>query len=527
MGKLHLNLLRLFGLIVTAVSLYLWSKGSPTATVDYHGITVALPVYVLFFLLGVIFFIFPILPLTVFVALAPDSLTGWARRTIEEYTLPNSGLQSAHAQDVLANKLDEFIKHSNRRFWVTIISIILFITLIAPYLVTVQIARSSFRTHSNNLLHSLSDTRFDVSSADYFHRQLQDAAPALESFGPTSTNEVYQILNQLYSPSVTSASEFEKRLTSVYDAKIRPYVLDDIGIIDLDRLPLPYEPSLESSYAKVTLLTLLANICNEQGNQGRYLDPYLQARQLLKAALAINTKDPHDTAYTHNVFGVNYADSLRCYSLYSEKLKLNSVGTGKIKEALGETQPLAPLSMVRLADDHYRKAAAASSNNFAKARYLNNSADLRIWLLRQIHLQGAKIYGDGTTDEQFLIQNVDPPAPGDSSWHPTRLSSILQALANDLGEAIDLAHAPRIYFTRAQLYALAGDLYGRYKFVNVPPWSEAQNLRALGVQDLQTAASLGLPARFLETSRSDEFGLSSLSKSGDPKSTAVGVPGKP
>lgn|GEM_PF-2125723 len=514
MGKLHLNLIRVFGLLLTAVSLYYWTKGGDIGTVEYHGVTVSLPLALILTVLGATFFLFPILPLTIFVALAPEALTGWARKVIQEYTLPSPADGTPVPADPLSERLNTFIKHSNRRFWSTIIAILFFVTLIAPFLVTVQIARSSFRQHSNGLIRRLTETRFDASSADAFRRELQEAGPSLESFDSTATHEIYTILSKLYGPAVTNTPSFERQLSALYDEKIRPHVLQSVGIIDIDTLSLPYQPSLEPIAAKITLLSLLANICNEQGNQGKYIDPYLQARQLLRIALTNKVRDQADLAYTHNVLGVNYADSLRCYSQYLAKLASRSDASQKIRLALGEDQPLSPFSLARSADTHYRLAADASSNSFAKARYLNNSADLRISLLQKAHIHGEPIEGrDNAADEQFIVQNVDPPIQNDPSWHPTRLELILKNLAEDLTTAIDLAHAPRIYFTRAQLYSLAGQLHEKYRFQAAEPWSSEERLRALATGDLQTADSLGLPRRFFDPTRANELGLSWLAQS--------------
>jgi hypothetical protein len=504
MKKLEISL-RLFGLTLAATSVYLWLQGGLIAPVEYHGVTVTLPLHIVLFLFGILLLVFPVLPLTIFVSVAPEKVTGWARVIVESYALPN--VAPSPSGDPLADRLNKFIKYSHRRFWITLLSTLIFVTLVAPFLVTDQIAKSSFRLHSNGLLRLLRDTRFDFSSADLFRQELQDAAPAVNPFESTATYQIYQILSQLYGPTVTNTTAFERQLTTIYDTNIKPYVQADLGLLDLDSLPIPYEPSLEPTSAKVVLLTLLANICNEQGNQGRYADPYLQGRQLLKMALAIKIHEPRELAYTNNVLGVNYADSLHCYKQYIAKFAGKPEATPKIRVSLGENQPLAPLTIARLADYHYRLAADASSNNFAKSRYLNNSADLRISLLKEIHLQGIELSGQGTTDEQFLIQNVDPPVIEDPNWRPTRLVMILQNLSKDLGQAIDLSHGPRIYFTRAQLYSLGGQLHDKYRIEGGDPWGSASVLRELGLQDLRTAASLGLPTRILDASRAGELGV--------------------
>jgi hypothetical protein len=505
-------LLRLFGTVTTAIASYEWYRGGFFWTLTRAGSKIDIPAHLILILIGTFLLLAPELLLHLLAAIPPinksKSFTAWVKRTtLTKKTPTNSG--------DLPEYIEAYVRTNNLIRWAIIFTIaglsLTYLMFVQPNIIEHEVARVNFRTHTLGLIRLIDEAPLDFSSADLFRHQLFLAGPMIESMGRgTASAKLYKILTQLYDPSVTSSQLFESQLSHVYESEVRPYLNTEVGTLKESILAVPYTPQLEAMDAKIALLTLLAVLCNEQGDQGQFIRPYIQSRQLLNAALLLSPSSSGGLAFTHSTLGTNYANMLRSYSSYITLFSQNASSQKAIIEAIGETGSLQPLTLARLADQEYRLAYEGASANFPKARYLNNGSDLRISLLHQCHLRGVSLAGQGEADAEFLSKNVDPPpkAAG-TDWKPESLNSILTKLHSDLDLALSLSKNPRIYFTRAQLYSLSGSLSEKYgsQYLGSPV-----ELQGWGLHDLQTAADLGLNPHHFAPARASDLALDWLWK---------------
>jgi hypothetical protein len=426
----------------------------------------------------------------------------------------------------LAEFLKGFIRWNNIRTWgllliVTVLALVYF-SFVQPVIIAKSIDQSRFIAYAANLIRAIQDNPLDFSSGDNFRHELLIMTPVLEkSKAETSSVKLYKLLTRLYEPAPASPNEFESRLTSIYDEDIKPHVESATDLLSPSFLNGSSEKNPEPDSARAVLLTLYASVCKEQGSQGKFIAPYIQGRQLLRAALGLPVKDVRELAYTHNALGANYADTLRNYSSYADFFKTVALRE-KVSIALKEEQPLSPLALARYADNEYQLAFNYASSNFSKARYLNNSADLRISLINQCHMYGINLKRQDKADQKFVDDNVDLPVQGQGNGKPHHLLQIIQRLQQDLDRAVLLSREPKIYFTRAQLFSLAGALSEKYKCLILRP---PLKLRDAALGDLGMAASLGLSREYFDEARSVDLGLKWLWGSQDSRAKLLSLSG--
>jgi hypothetical protein len=241
-------------------------------------------------------------------------------------------------------------------------------------------------------------------------------------------------------------------------------------------------------------------MCNKQGDQGAYIQPYVVARQFLREALS--TLDEKATApMTHNALGVNYVGFLARYQDYERLFITSNDGLKHLNDALGEQQPLKPLTLARLADDEYEVASKTATDNFARARYLNNRTDLRLSLIASVHLHDSRYDSADQNDRRYLAENVDPPPENGT---PQRLWKILIGLRANLNTASRLVRDPYVLFTRGQTASVTGQLCEKYHY-SLPPCDQVNELRRTALSDLESARALQLPARWFSESRAEDL----------------------
>jgi hypothetical protein len=247
----------------------------------------------------------------------------------------------------------------------------------------------------------------------------------------------------------------------------------------------------------------------QSGDQGRFLAPYLQARQLLNKAISECPPNVSIPA-AYNARGLAYVSLILRYSDYQLLFEESNIRDLVSKE-LGETQPLSILTLARRADADFERAIATNTSTFSRARYLNNRVDLRMQLLAAIHLDGRQFQPVNEAEASVVHDNLDPPpTPAPRDWNPLNLAAILDTLDAQLTEASTLSAQPEIFFTRAQLYSIAGELNDKYALGR--RWADNSGTRRHALRDLETATQLGLSPRLIDQQRAAEFRLGWLWK---------------
>ena len=386
----------------------------------------------------------------------------------------------------------------------TLFGFLLFLIVVLPMLVSEVIARSNFRKNSNKIISMTQEIRVDFVNADRFMQQIRSAEPSLIAYpsNHTATQKLYDILSSLYRPQPENIEEFENRMSNIYDAEIRAYLDPASGMVEMEKIQIPYQSSLESINAPVTLLTLLAIVAHNQNNQGKFLDPVIQSMQLIN--LANNYDSSHlNLPATSNMLGLCYSGLIGSYKDYQSKFNSESIAKS-MEENLGHSGPLKVLALARLADQKFLDAKMASSRHYTRVRFINNNVDLKIKLIRAYHINNEPMDASADSDHKFLdkVVVVDK-ASKDFKYN---LIEVLESLREKLDEATKPPCPPPIFFTRAQLYCLIGELNKIYKF-NHHTFGNSDLLKKCARADIETAKSQGVSAKYFHPSDSEVLGI--------------------
>jgi hypothetical protein len=505
--KLSPVLIRVFGVSLAIVGIVIWYLGGYSFTMKVGEVTVFLPLDVTLLVGGLLCAYLPLLPLYIAAIFIPgrrrEAFLLWVEAHASE---PSVGDSPTAAQ--LASDLRDQFRHITRRYYATLFSIVILlgimVGLVLPMLVERYTQRQGFRLASDQLVELVQKNRLDFAARDVVRRELQLASASVAAVeSPTATSEIHRILSALYASSVVTPSAFREASTELYDAELFPHVDRSIGLLELGKVNNPYQPALESDAASSTLLTLFAVLAIEQGSQGQYILPYLQARQLLGEALK-RSKDEELIATTHNALGIVYSSILHSYDQYEELYGKGEVFRKRLHEELEDPAPISRLQLARMAEDHYEVGARIADSNFLQARFLNNRADLRMRLITLSHIQAEIFETSSSSDEDYLRQRVQPFIRDKGGFAEERLAEIFTGLKEDLDRALLLSREPSIFFTRAQLYSLAGELSARYE-ISDPFWADESKTCEGAIRDLATAASLGLGPDLFTPARAEDL----------------------
>ncbi len=481
--------------MLAAAGVVVWYRGGYLLPLPLGDLKVAIPIQYLLVILGIVTLALPDFTFKLFTAFLPPRV---ATVLEEKWPIKDQTPETATPAE-LATFVQSTVKRFDRRYYITLAVVILLVLIIPASIYLQYASKADFRRASRRLARIAQEAPLDFSAADAYRSISLDTDAAVGEYDHTATYELHHLLRELYPTHVVDPVTFEKNLATVYDSRIRRKVIPSYGTLPREALDVPFDASLDAKDAKVALLTLLGVMCNAQGDQGAYIQPYVVGRQLLREALL--AAGSSDTApLTHNALGVNYVGCLMRHSEYERLFVNTSDVVASLKTALGEAAPLRPLALARLANDEYEIASNTATNNFARARYLNNRTDLRLALIAAVHLRGAHFDRADPNDAVFLNQHVDPP-PTDGP--PRQLWKIFTDLRNDLNAAVRLSRDPHILFTRAQLASVNAQLCHKYEVPQVTCNRPELERRALA--DLESARSMQLPARWFTAARSSDL----------------------
>lgn len=510
-------LLRIFGALIAIIGGLLFWFGGKQLTLDlFGGVVVPLPLEYFLIIAGLLLLLLPLVPVYILALILPDKferrLLNYADSLDPEYIALE---QNPNPQNV-ATILHRHIRRANKRSYLFMFIAVLFIFVILPLLVRNAISISQYRRESDRLVSLVQETRIDFASGDHFREHLHDAEGGMTS-DPTSTRQIYDVLRNLYDPSIKQQDGFYKAIDQVYLSRVKAHATE-AGLLRIEAFKLK-RASSESDLAPATYLTLLATVCNIVGDHGRHLDPYIQGRQLLSLAFTYTKKNENMPA-THNMAGVNFAGLLAGYDRLKEKFTTDQ---SALQSALAMSGMPSQLSLLRQAKAEYVLAEQQSPTNLAKARSLNNQVDIMLTFLYLIHVKkqlDTSIIRDDT-DRRFLEEELAIKLP-EKSVDLQRLVQILDGYNHDLTVALELSQEPDIYFTRAQLLSIGGSLGEEHK-LTTSFWGGSDNVAESAFKDLSIAHSLHLPKRLFQKSVKEQYYLEWLWKRLEPRLEKLSV----
>ena len=494
--------LRVLGGLALIGSGVLWWFGGKETVILYKDILLPLPWEVVMFCGGLLL---AAIPQVFFYVLAGIIPFGPVRRRLFDYASsldPDvKKLTKPMDETSLASLLKRHFEKANRRFYLSVPIILLSICVVCAYLFSRGISQANFKRSSNQLVVLIQETKIDFSSADAVRARLLEVGDAMPAKS-IATRRIYTLLTKLYDPSSKNVEDFNSKVRSLYEEEIRPHVDHSTGLLKIDSFATQSLKS-ESALSGAPYLTLLATICNYEGDHGSYDDPYLQSYQLLHSALE-NVPEGSKLPATHNPLGISLSGVLKTYADFAAKFSNNSQQFNSIFNVKSLPSRLA---LLREAKSEYETAAKQSSTNLAKARSLNNQIDILLDFLDLVHIKNElniKEIGDDS-DRSFLESELAAKI-ADKPWTPQKLITVLDRFRRNLNEALALSQQPEIFFTRAQLYSLGGKLGEHYKFQN-QFWGAPDIVASAGLHDLQSASAMSLPRQLFDKSRKDQLYL--------------------
>jgi hypothetical protein len=496
-------IIRVVGIAVTLTTIVFWVRGGIYWTIDYRGVKADLPVHYGFAALGIALCFAPIFMFRLVTAILPPRVAD----RLEE-VLPKPTADTASSSADFSDRFEQALRRLNRRYFVTLGVMLVLLTLIGTVVALLFLERAGeteFKAASRSLVKLVQTEPLDFSSSDYYRAQLRETQTIVAREPDTATARLHSLLSAMYVDGVGDAKAFSTNLASVYDRYVRSTATGVSHIVPDQTLNVTVDTSLDAPGTKTAMLTALGVLCNSQGDQGAFIEPYLLGRQFLRAALS-SAPSGEPVPLTYNAIGVNYAGSMTCYDDYCAVLDESTTEGRQVRAALADGSPLPRLTMARLADESYARAAAASGNNFVRARALNNRADLRVALIVAVHLRNEDFRGRDQADATFLKSNVDPP--DQPNLAPKQLWRILLSLRRDLNSAAALSRDPHIFFTRAQLHSVTGAICEKYHHKTDP--CDPATLTSAALQDLGMARQLQLPPHLFSEARAHELHLSWL-----------------
>lgn len=501
-SPIYVRIIGGLGIIGGAV---LWAYGGKELAVAYKNIVLPLPLELVLICAGLVLALLPLVFFYVLAAIVPFRPAKRALFNFANSLDPElNKLQTAKSPESIAAVLRSHFTRANQRFYLSVPVIIISLSLVGAFLFFRALSRSNSKKESKQLVSLVQESRIDFSSADHIREALQEVEETIPATS-VSTARIYDLLKRLYDPSPKDRAEFDQRISDAYETYIRPNIEQGTGLLDTEKFRFKASAS-ESMLAPATYLTLLATICDAEGNQGTNIDPYVESDQLLRLALK-GVPDKVDLPATHNALGVSLAGILKTYSDFEAKFKSDPSVAQRIKSELSMIALPSRLALLREAKYEYEKASSQSASNLAKARSLNNQIDILLTSLYLVHIEHKLNYSEirDDNDRKFMEDELVPQMPN-KPWQPQKLVSNLRRWKASLEQSLALAREPEIFFTRAQLYSMGGRLCEQYR-ISDEFWGVPDTVASAGVSDLSTAASMHLPQSLFDKSRAEHLFL--------------------
>ncbi len=479
-----------------------WWEGVSSPAADQ----VLIPVHLFLIVVGILLFVAPqIFPWATGLVLLTVRPT-WGHKvldSLENADYENSGQQENESDlGEILNTVRELKSKSNRRYF-TVLGLGGGALLVAPLVTAEIVDQRNFLRDCFRLSHLVQHERLDFDSSNVFRRALDEVRPSFRSFAvaDSSSDSLFAYLDLLYGTEVVDTALFESALTEIYEERIAQNARRDLGVLLPEALAARETFLGEPPLAVATALTVQGLVALTQGDDGKFVKPYLQARQLLQAATALG----EDVPAAWNGLGQAYANMIVAHEAYSALFEDAAKPT--LEKTIGELTPQTRVALAREAVECYERSLGIDPSAFARARALNNKADIVISLLREVHENGVDLTIQTSGDREFVNLNLDaPPVPRPVDWKPSGLIAILQRLETEVSQAAILGREPDIFFTRAQLRSLAGALVEKYGLQG-NPWMDPEAVRTQVIADLYAARSLGLPATYFEREEATRLGL--------------------
>ena len=453
-------------------------------TLEVGGASLPIPWDVMLILVGVVGYFFPTamplgLALLPIGASAKDRLKNFVEGIEESRRSRYSGSDDGRIAEIVKSHIRKS-KVLDATF-VTVLGAMAVIIVILMHEVGAVRAESDLRRARERLHGVVQEFSLKYSSRDAFRRAAVDRSITRYEDSIPALCLLHQGVARLAdSPSQTA---FDEAVKSLYAENVQG--LENVADIKAHlQLSFDDEPSRLDA---VSVCTLYAMLCHSVGDQGAKLMPYVLARRLCKIGCECGLSGRVCPA-THSAVGVSAAHLLRCYEEYSRH----------VPEAESY------LTLAREAARGYRAVSEATPTLFNRARIGNNNTDLTLTLIRDVYPPSARPYAQPRGQEElaFLHSRI-------GFTDSRRIPVILQAMCDELTDAIELHQNPAIYFTRAQLYAVAAQISPKDP-VPAGAWTDRDELLHKALDDLEVARTLQLPIRYFKPKRASEFYLDPL-----------------
>lgn len=485
--------LRILGGIALVGGLLLRLFGDEAISIDSYGVHFSLPLEYIFFVGGLLLLFLPLLFIYTLALALPEKYKVNFLEYLDRLNPEYQKLKENPGPENFAALLYNHIHRTNIRTYLFILFAVIFSCVVLPLIGLDFYTRWQFKRDSERLVALVQETRIDFTYADDIRARLRELE-GLKGSKAVATRQIYKILSELFDPAIGNNPEgFKKALDQAHWTYIQKDHSTPIGVLRIEDFKLD-KSSAESDLAAATYLTLLATICNNVGKQGTLMEPYIQGIQLLNLADSYK-KESDIVPATHNARGVNLAGLIQTYDDFEKKFQDNQAAQ-IIQSSLKVNGKPSRLFLLRQAIEEDLLAEKQSASNLAKARTKNNRVSAFLPFLYSIYIEN-NFRADmiqNTADEQFLKENLAWGEP------PDKLLELFDKFDKELSEATGLSNQREIYYTKAQLRSIGGELGEKQKLGVGGKWTNSELIANLAVEDLRTARNLHLPSAYFEYS---------------------------
>jgi hypothetical protein len=487
-------LIRLLGLFVFLIGGYwFWKNGF--AFIPVGGIP--LPLQIIVMTIGGLTLISPAPFLNIVALFLPSEtskrLTEFVSTQLTTRETKQVVFQPHDEGEVLSEKLNKAVKDSKRRFYVGVVTALIFIPLLIFYIYWYADKQQEISRDCNDLVKAAQNFRIDYSDFDEFHRILNEKI-SIKGLTPeeSTTRRIYGILDQLFN-NATDQISFENAAANVYNNEIQ--TLFSSGPFDVNKIKAPVSPS-DPSDAIPTLYILLANICNIASENGSNPTKVLYGRGILDE-LFERYKTLPPVAY--NINGINYSNLLNSIKIGGHDKNAELISSIFHKNEFPSVSFLASR-----ATDQFKKYIKNDKSNLGKVRSLNNIVDVYLICFYLYKVKGEGFNNDDSIDPELSAAMRNPD-----------IQKVFGDLEDRLKEANEsnLHHTWVVNLTKAQLYSIEGQIIEKQ-----PGASQKQlveDLRTKGKDAIKEADIKGMPKDYLTDEKKENLNLTWLDKTAE------------
>jgi hypothetical protein len=499
---LRVRTLRFLGALLFAAAIAAWWIGLDPFPLTWWNIRALFPPHLVLGIVGLGLILFP--SGVVQIVTAPFGKIGEGVLKAFREANPVTPSQAQPPQEdtaQLADWVTKEYKRRDKRFALAVAAGIVSVVVVVPLFVYRYGRITRYGEAGQALSYVVQEHPLSFGASDVYRRVLSQIETSITAFGEkqTASRTMFDVLSFLYATDVTSDTLFASRLRQVYVERVEPGSLRKTDFLGDSIFVSRCNRNIEPAFACQSYLTLLAGIAASQGGNSKFLRPYIRSRQLATAAKELrgSVAATPSANYLLALSLQAMIDQHGAYAISIQNLQKWRNDSVRVRY-IDEPEPQTEVTLARRAAEELDVARRSTTSNINQARYLNNSVDLRLALLVRALVEKRDMPTPDSPDRSFLEKSIG----GAHGKMPSQeaLGRTFMQLDAMLDSALALARVGEIFFTRGQLYSVAGELVER-SMLPASALGNRNDLEFKTLRNLRMARTMGVPAELFTKDR--------------------------